>query len=57
MIINNLIVYVYDIEVFPNCFHCCLKNTETNNIMLFECSHRKNNIIELHFKKERKIEI
>mgnify|MGYP003180939325 CR=1 FL=1 len=47
MIINNLIVYVYDIEVFPNCFHCCLKNTETNNIMLFECSHRKNNIIDL----------
>lgn len=47
MIINNLIVYVYDIEVFPNCFHCCLKNTETNNIMLFECSHRKNNVIDL----------
>lgn len=47
MIIKNNIVYVYDIEVFPNCFHCCIKNTETKEILLFECSHRKNNLLDL----------
>ena len=47
MIIKDKIVLVYDIEVFPNCFHCCIKNTETKEILLFECSHRKNNIQEL----------
>ena len=29
MIIRDKIVYVYDIEVFPNVFHCTVKNTET----------------------------
>lgn len=38
---------MYDIEVFPNCFHCCVKNTETKEILLYECSHRKNNLKEL----------
>ena len=47
MIIKDKIVLVYDIEVFPNCFHCCVKNTETKEILLFECSHRKNNVQEL----------
>lgn len=47
MIIKDKIVYVYDIEVFINCFHCCIKNTETKEILLFECSNRKNNIIDL----------
>ena len=47
MLIKDKIVLVYDIEVFPNCFHCCIKNTETKEILLFECSHRKNNIQEL----------
>ena len=30
MIIRGKIVYVYDIEVFQNIFHCSVKNTETN---------------------------
>ncbi len=47
MIIQNKIVFVYDIEVFPNCFHCCIKNTETKDYYLFEISHRKNNVKEL----------
>ena len=47
MIIKDKTVLVYDIEVFPNCFHCCVKNTEIKEILLFECSHRKNNIQEL----------
>lgn len=47
MIIQNKIVFVYDIEVFPNCFHCCVKNTETKEHLLYEVSHRKNNVKEL----------
>lgn len=41
MIIQNRIVYVYDIEVFPNIFHCTVKNTETNELYKFEISPRK----------------
>ena len=41
MIIQNRIVYVYDIEVFPNVFHCTVKNTETNELHKFEISARK----------------
>lgn len=41
MIIQNKIVYVYDIEVFPNIFHCTVKNTETNELYKFEISPRK----------------
>lgn len=37
-------VFVYDIEVFPNCFHCSVKNTETGERYKFEISHRKNDI-------------
>lgn len=29
MYIRNKLVYVFDIEVFPNVFHCTVKNTET----------------------------
>lgn len=47
MNIRNLDVVVYDIEVFPNVFHCCCKNTETNETILFEISDRKNQIDEL----------
>ena len=47
MIIKNLIVNVYDIEVFSNCFHCCVKDTETNTIHKFEISERKNQLTEL----------
>lgn len=47
MIIKNKIVYVYDIEVFPNVFHCLLKNTETKEYIYFEVSERKNQIEQL----------
>ena len=47
MIIKNLIVNVFDIEVFSNCFHCCVKDTETNTIHKFEISERKNQLTEL----------
>lgn len=47
MIIRNKIVYVYDIEVFQNIFHCSVKNTETNDIYKFEISPRKNQLREL----------
>ena len=47
MIIKDLVVNVYDIEVFSNCFHCCVKDTETNTIHKFEISERKNQLTEL----------
>ena len=47
MKIRNKTVYVYDIEVFRNIFHCAVKNTETGIIKLFEISERKNQISEL----------
>lgn len=47
MIIKNLCVHTYDIEVFPNCFHCCCKNTETNQVIKFEISERRNQLAEL----------
>lgn len=47
MKIRNKIAYVYDIEVFPNIFHCTVKNTETEEFLFFEISSRKNQIKEL----------
>lgn len=47
MIIRGKIVYVYDVEVFQNIFHCSVKNTETNDIYKFEISERKNQLREL----------
>lgn len=47
MIIRGKIVYVYDIEVFQNIFHCSVKNTETSDIYKFEISERKNQLREL----------
>ena len=44
MWIRNRIVYVYDVEIFPNCFHCCCKNTETGHLYKFEISERKNQL-------------
>lgn len=40
-------VIVYDIEIFPNCFHCCCKDTENGSIYKFEISERKNQLQEL----------
>lgn len=47
MIIKNLIVQVYDIEIFPNCFSLTIKNTETKEFQFFELSNRKNNLVDL----------
>lgn len=47
MIIRDKIVYVYDIEVFPNVFHCTVKNTETSELHKFEISYRRNQLDEL----------
>ena len=47
MIIRNSVVIVYDIEIFPNVFHCVCKNTETNELSYFEISNRKNQLTEL----------
>lgn len=47
MLIRNLKVIVYDIEVFPNCFTCTCKDTTTDKIDVFEISKRKNQLIEL----------
>lgn len=47
MIIRNKIVYAYDIEVFPNVFHCTVKNSETGQLYMFEISQRKNQLDEL----------
>ena len=47
MIIKGLIVQVYDIEIFPNCFSLTIKNTETKEFQFFELSNRKNNLIDL----------
>ena len=47
MTIKNKSVIVYDIEIFPNFFHCTCKNTENNKLYLFELSSRKNNIEDL----------
>ena len=47
MVIHNKAVVVYDIEVFPNCFHCCCRNTETDELHKFEISKRRNQLTEL----------
>ena len=47
MRIKDKVVYVYDIEVFPNVFHCTAKNTETGEYYKFEISSRKVQLQEL----------
>lgn len=47
MIIRNSVVVVYDIEIFPNVFHCTCKDTEKNKLYFFEISNRKNQLTEL----------
>ena len=47
MRIRDKVVYVYDIEVFPNIFHCTAKNTETGEYYKFEISSRKVQLQEL----------
>lgn len=38
---------IYDIEVFPNVFHCVVKDTNTGELYKFEISERKNQIEQL----------
>lgn len=47
MKIKNFKITVYDIEIFPNCFHCTCRDTETNDLYTFEISQRKNQLREL----------
>lgn len=47
MWIRNMVVCVYDIEIFQNCFHCCCKDTKTGELYKFEISERKNQLREL----------
>lgn len=47
MVIHNKTVMIYDIEVFPNTFHCVLLNTDNEELYKFEISERKNQIREL----------
>ena len=47
MWIRNRVVHVYDIEIFPNVFHCTCKDTETGQLYKFEISDRKNQLKEL----------
>jgi len=42
MLIKQRTVNVYDIEVFPNVFHCTVKDTETGMLHKFEVSERRN---------------
>ena len=44
MVVKDKVVYVYDIEVFPNVFSCTIKNTENQQIIIFEVSQRVNKI-------------
>lgn len=47
MIIKERVVNVFDIEIFPNCFHCCCKDTETGQLYKFEISERVSQLKEL----------
>lgn len=47
MIIREKVVFVYDIEIFPNVFHCCCRNSETGELYKFEISERVNQLKEL----------
>ena len=40
-------VALYDIEVFPNCFHCTVSDSESHKKYKFEISNRKNQLEEL----------
>ena len=44
MKIRDKTVFVFDIEIFPNLFHCIVKDTETKKYFLFEISKRRNDL-------------
>ena len=47
MLIRNKTVYIFDIEVFPNVFHCSVKNTETKEITHLEVSSKRNDLMKI----------
>ena len=47
MIIYNKVVFVYDVESFPNLFTCTLLNTNSNKIGVYEISNRKNDLSKI----------
>lgn len=47
MIIRNKVVFIYDIEVFPNLFILTAKNTESGVSRAFEISNRKNDLPQI----------
>lgn len=47
MVIKNRHVVVYDVEIFPNVFHCTTKDSEGNKLHKFEISERVNQLKEL----------
>ena len=47
MIIQSLTAFVYDLETFPNLFTCAVKNSESNQIRVYEISQRRNDISEI----------
>ena len=47
MCIRGKVVNVYDIEIFPNVFHCCCKDTESGELYKFEISERVNQLEQL----------
>ena len=55
MVIKQLVENFYDIEIFPNCFHTTIRDTETDIYYKFEISNRKNQLQELveYFRKDK----
>ena len=47
MIIRGKVVFIYDIEVFPNLFILTAKNTESGARRVFEISDRKNDLPQI----------
>lgn len=47
MIIKGKTVHTYDVEIFPNVFTCTVENTNTEEIITYEISERKNQLSEL----------
>ena len=47
MKIRGKTVFVYDVEVFPNLFTCCVANSESKNKRTYEISDRKNELVDI----------
>ena len=47
MKIRGKTVFVYDVEVFPNLFTCCVANSESKNKRTYEVSDRKNELVDI----------